>query len=83
MAKKKNKQTPPKKQHEEKLSLGDLLNKDVLTKLKETQSELKAAEQRKQEEETKRKQEERRIKEKNKSFEELFNESGLKWTDFK
>ena len=37
----------------------------------------------KRKEEARRKQEERRRREKNKSFEELLNESDLDWRDFK
>ncbi|THE09517.1 DUF3886 domain-containing protein, partial [Kocuria rosea] len=44
---------------------------------------LKEEAQKKQEEELERQREERRQREKNKSFEELFNESNLKWSDYK
>lgn len=84
MAKKKgNKQGQPKPKSEEKISLGDVLGSDILSKLKETQSALKAEEARKQEEEQARLKEERRQREKNKSFEELLNESSMKWSDYK
>ncbi|MFT4416948.1 YqkE family protein [Fredinandcohnia humi] len=85
MAKKKQKPstTIKKIEKDEKLSLGDLLNQDVLSKLKDTQKQLKAEELRKQEEELQRQREERRQKEKNKTFEELLNESELKWSDYK
>ncbi|MCH1624835.1 YqkE family protein [Fredinandcohnia quinoae] len=82
MAKKKQKPTA-KKVQDDKLSLGDLLNEDILMKLKNTKDELKAVEQRKQEEELERQREERRLREKNKSFEELLGESNLNWSDFK
>ncbi|WP_453995240.1 YqkE family protein [Bacillus nitroreducens] len=82
MAKKKQKPSV-KKQKEEKVSLGDLLNEDIVSKLKHTQQQLKAQEQKKQEEELERQREERRQREKNKSFEELLSESDLKWSDFK
>lgn len=82
MAKKKQKPSV-KKQKDEKLSLGDLLNDDIVSKLKNTQQQLKEEAQKKQEEELERQREERRQREKNKSFEELFNESNLKWSDFK
>ncbi len=85
MAKKKQKQqrqVAPKK-NDDKISLGDFLNKDVVAKLKETQKELKEVEQKKAEEELERQKEERRLREKNKSFEELLNDSNLKWNDYK
>ncbi|WP_078545920.1 YqkE family protein [Litchfieldia alkalitelluris] len=82
MAKKKHKEKPKKKQ-DDKLSLGDLLNEDIVSKLKNTQKELKEKEQRELELEEERKRKERKEREKNKSFEELFNESSLKWSDFK
>ncbi|MEH7381815.1 YqkE family protein [Bacillus sp. JJ1533] len=82
MAKKKHKPSV-KKQKDEKLSLGDLLNDDIVSKLKNTQQMLKAQEQKKQEEELEKQRKERRQREKNKSFEELLKESNLKWSDFK
>ncbi|MEH7236946.1 YqkE family protein [Bacillus sp. JJ1562] len=82
MAKKKQKPSA-KKQKDEKLSLGDLLNEDIVSKLKNTQQQLKEEAQKKQEEEQERQKEERRLREKNKSFEELLNDSSLKWSDFK
>lgn len=83
MAKKKQQKPSVKKQKDEKLSLGDLLNDDIVSKLKNTQQQLKEEAQKKQEDELERQREERRQREKNKSFEELFNESNLKWKDFK
>ena len=83
MAKKKRQPTNNKKKQDDKLSLGDLLNQDVLAKLKDTQKELKENEARKQEEEAERIRKERREREKNKSFEELLNESNLKWNEYK
>ncbi len=84
MAKKKQKPTSTqKKKQEDKLSLGDLLNQEVLLKLKDTQKELKEKEQRELELEEERKRRERKEREKNKSFEELLNESSLKWSDYK
>lgn len=86
MAKNRKKQSnQPKaaKQKDEKLSLGDLLQDDLVNKLKNKQKELADIEKRKAEEEEARKREERRQKEKNKSFEELLNESSLNWEKFK
>ncbi|MBE4910380.1 YqkE family protein [Bacillus luteolus] len=85
MAKKKQKQQrqAAPKQNDDKVSLGDFLNKDIVAKLKETQKELKEVEQRKAEAELEKQKEERRLREKNKSFEELLNESNLKWNEYK
>ncbi|MCC3358232.1 YqkE family protein [Bacillus sp. REN16] len=82
MAKKKQKPSV-KKQKDEKLSLGDLLNEEIVSKLKNTQQQLKEEAQKKQDAELERQREERRQREKNKSFEELLNDSSLKWSDFK
>jgi hypothetical protein len=83
MAKKKQRPSNIKKKTDEKLSLGDLLNEEIRSKLKDTQKELKEMEQQKQEEELERQRRERREREKNKSFEELFEESNMKWSDYK
>jgi hypothetical protein len=74
-------QSKPKK--EEAVTLKDMINPELIKQLKEQQEELKAAEERKRAEEEERKREERRLKEKNKSFEELLNESGMNWKEFK
>ncbi|PLR76392.1 DUF3886 domain-containing protein [Bacillus sp. V3-13] len=72
------------RQKEDKaVTLGDMLNQDLMEKLKEKQKELKSEEIRKQEEEAERKREERRLKEKNKSFAELLQESDLDWKKYK
>jgi hypothetical protein len=68
---------------ESAITLGDMLNQDLMKQLKEKQRELKAEEERRQKEEEQRKREERRLREKNKSFEELLSESNLDWKDFK
>ncbi len=80
---KKKKQTPAKKQTDKPVTLGDMLNEDLMKKLKDTKQELKAEEELKKEAEEQKKREERRLKEKNKSFEELFNESSMNWKDYK
>lgn len=83
----KKKQTQQRKQANPKqeagITLGDMLNQDLLKQLKETQQELKNKEQKQKEAEEQRKHEERRLKEKNKSFEELFNESNMDWKKYK
>ncbi|WP_102274678.1 YqkE family protein [Cytobacillus massiliigabonensis] len=80
--KKKKQQSQPKKE-DRPVTLGDMLNQDLMAKLKDTKQQLKAAEDKKIEEEEKRKKEERRLREKNKSFEELLGESSLNWKEFK
>lgn len=81
MKKKQAKQKP--KQDEPKVTLKDMMNPDLIKKLKEQQEQLKAEEDRKREMEEQKKREERRLKEKNKSFEELLNESSINWKEFK
>ncbi|ALC90045.1 hypothetical protein AM500_09825 [Bacillus sp. FJAT-18017] len=85
MAKKKQakRQNQQSKKTETPLTLGDMINQDIFTQLKNRQHELKEEEKQKMEEEENRKREERRLKEKNKSFEELLNESGMNWKEFK
>lgn len=80
---KKNQQKPKVKKDESAITLGDMLNQDLMKQLKEKQQELKASEEKKLQEEEARKREERRLKEKNKSFEELLNESSTDWRKFK
>jgi hypothetical protein len=75
-------QSKPKKD-EAAVTLKDMMNPALIKQLKEQQDELKAAEERRKEEEQQRKREEQRLKEKNKSFEELLNESGMNWKEFK
>jgi hypothetical protein len=70
-------------QNEEKMTLMDRLNADLFAQLKEKKKELEAEQQRKKEEEEARKREEQRRREKNKTFEELLNESNLDWRKFK
>ncbi|WP_442594696.1 YqkE family protein [Neobacillus sp. D3-1R] len=78
----KHQSTKPKKD-ESAITLGDFLNQDLMKQLKEKQQELKASEEKKLQEEEARKREERRLKEKNKTFEELLNESNTDWRSFK
>ncbi|HJV31332.1 MAG TPA: YqkE family protein [Bacillales bacterium] len=74
---------PKTKKDDTAVTLGDMINQDLFKQLKNKQQELKAAEEKRKEEEEQRKREERRLKEKNKSFEELLNESNINWKDFK
>lgn len=78
----KKKQTP-KRNEDKPVTLGDMLNENLVKQLKEQKQQLKAAEEQKQLEEEERKREERRQREKNKSFEELLNESSMDWKSFK
>jgi len=75
-------QSKPKKD-DSAVTLGDMINPNLFKQLKEQQEQLKAVEEKRKEEEEQRKREERRLKEKNKSFEELLNESGMNWHEFK
>ncbi len=68
---------------EEKVSLKDQLEGDVFSKLKTMKDKLVQTEQRQKEQEVARIKEEKRLKEKNKSFEELFEESNQNWKEFK
>lgn len=82
--KKKKQSRPAQKPVEEKpVTLGDLLHGDLVKQLKNTKNELEAEAQRQKEAEEERKKEERRLKEKNKTFEELLNESEFDWKKFK
>ncbi|KMY44100.1 hypothetical protein AC622_07400 [Bacillus sp. FJAT-27916] len=84
MARKKQSQRKPAaKQEDTSLHLGDLLNDDVLGKLRQKKGEWEEAEKKRQEEAERQKREERKRREKNKSFEELLNESDLNWKKFK
>lgn len=65
------------------VTLGDMINKDLMNQLKEKKKQLKAEEEKQRVAEEERKREERRLKEKNKSFEELLNDSPLNWKEFK
>jgi len=74
---------PKQKKDESVVTLKDMMNPDLLKKLKEQQDQLKAEEENRRVEEEFKKREERRLKEKNKSFEDLLNESGMNWREFK
>ena len=83
MKKKAKQKNQSKPKEEAAVTLKDMINPELIKQLKEQQDQLKAAEERKREEEMQRKREERRLKEKNKSFEELLNESGMNWKEYK
>ncbi|MDW0115629.1 YqkE family protein [Sporosarcina thermotolerans] len=77
MAKKKTKkQLSPKKQENEKATLMDSLDNDIVDKLKEAKKELLASAQAKEEERLEKIRKEKLEREKNKSFAELLDEYG-------
>jgi len=80
---KKKRQPVQAKRDDKPMTLGDMLNKDIMEQLKGKKQELKAVEDKQRDEEEERKKEERRLKEKNKSFEELLGESDMNWKEFK
>ncbi|MCM3566713.1 YqkE family protein [Neobacillus mesonae] len=80
---KKKQHKPTTKKDDSSLTLKDMINPDLIKKLKDQQNELKVEEEKRKEQEEQRKREERRLKEKNKSFEELLNESSMNWKEFK
>lgn len=79
--KKQPKQKP--KNDDSAVTLGDRINKDLFKQLKDKQQELQAAEEKRKEAEEQKKREERRLKGKNRSFEELLEESNMNWKNFK
>ncbi len=76
-------QAKPSYEQKEKITLGSFMNEEVLQKLKNTKKQLQENEVKLKEEEEARIREEKRLREKNKSFEELLNESNISWKDFK
>ncbi len=81
MPRRKNNQT--REREKEKGSLKDHLQGDILTKLQEKKKELKAKEEDERLQQAEQRRREREEREKNKSFEELLDESGLDWKKFK
>ena len=79
----KKRKKPIQKNDDRKATLKDSLDSDLLSKLQATKKALVDQEHVRREEEQKKKEEERRIREKNKSFEELFEESSMNWQDYK
>jgi hypothetical protein len=72
-----------KNKNSEQTTIKDSLNESVFAQLKQKKKDLEKEEVERKEEEMRRKAEEKRIREKNKSFEELLNESDLSWKEFK
>ncbi|WP_237664397.1 YqkE family protein [Sutcliffiella horikoshii] len=81
--KQKKNHSPAATKREEKVSVKDQLERDVFSKLKSMKDKLVQSEQQQKEQEAARIKEEKRLKEKNKSFEELFEESNQNWKEFK
>ncbi|WP_026694746.1 YqkE family protein [Peribacillus kribbensis] len=74
---------PKNNEGKDAVTLGDLINAETLSKLKEAQNELNREETAAKEREEQKKREERKLREKNKSFEELLNESTADWRSYK
>ena len=78
------KKAPSQAPEQEKgLSLGDLLSHEMAEQLKKIKKEKEQELQQQREEELARKQFEAKQREKNKSFEELLNESKMDWKKYK
>lgn len=73
-----------KKRHDDQVvTLGDMLNENMMKQLKDKQKVLAEQEKDRQTAEEERKRQERKAREKNKSFEQLLSESELDWKEFK
>lgn len=70
------------KSEDSSASLADLMNEDVLAKLKGMKKEMKEIEETKMEQEKEKRIQERKEREKNKSFGELLEEYGDKGTKY-
>ncbi|WP_223702411.1 YqkE family protein [Sutcliffiella deserti] len=81
--KQKNLSQSMQKKKEEKLSLQDQVQGEVFSKLKDMKAQLLQAELKAKDEEAAKAKEEKRLKEKNKSFQEMFEESNQNWKEFK
>ncbi|MBX9984895.1 YqkE family protein [Priestia sp. Y58] len=81
MAKKKQKQSAQKQN--DQLSIKDQLNDSLLKQLQAKKQALSLIEEEQKETERKEAARIRKEKEKNKSFEELLNESDMNWSEFK
>ncbi|WP_273129167.1 YqkE family protein [Metabacillus sp. HB246100] len=72
-----------KKKDDQNVSVSDHLNKALVEQLKAVKKDLAIEQEEKAVELENKKREERKQREKNKSFEELLNESSLSWKEFK
>jgi len=79
----KKRKTQMKNNIDKSPTLKDSLNDDLLSKLQETKKTLVDQEQKRIDTEKQKKEEARKLREKNKSFEELFEESSMNWQDYK
>ncbi|MFD2214151.1 YqkE family protein [Metabacillus endolithicus] len=77
------KKSNKKKKDDPAVSLSDHLNNDLLEQLKAVKKDLTKEHEEKEAALERKRIEERKQREKNKSFEELFNESSLSWKEFK
>lgn len=66
-----------------KVTLGDMLNEEMVEQLKHAKKNLSKQEKERKEAAEEQKRQERREREKNKSFEQLLSESELDWKKFK
>ncbi|CAM3873444.1 YqkE family protein [Mesobacillus zeae] len=85
---KKKRQARPEARKEEKpVTLGDLVNHDIMSQLKEKQKQLREEDEQKKrqqkEQEAAKKKEAQRLREKNMSFEDLLAENDMDWKKFK
>ncbi|MED4400806.1 YqkE family protein [Metabacillus fastidiosus] len=74
---------PKKKKDDSTVQLEDHLESDLLKQLKAVKSDLTKQQEEKEEALRQEKIKERKEKEKNKSFEELLDESSLNWKEYK
>jgi Protein of unknown function (DUF3886) len=72
-----------KKKDDQTVSVSDHLNSDLLEQLKAVKKGLTKEQEEKEAELKRQRMEEQKKREKNKSFEELLNESSLTWKDYK
>ena len=72
-----------KSKDDQAVSLSDHLNSDLLEQLKAVKKDLTKEQEEKEATLEQQRIAERKQREKNKSFEELFNESSLSWKDYK
>ncbi|WAA13829.1 YqkE family protein [Fervidibacillus halotolerans] len=68
---------------ENKVSIKETLDSNVLSRLQQKKKELKALEEQKRKQEEMRIREERKRREQSKTFEQLLDESNLDWKQFK
>lgn len=78
-----NMKHPKKKKDDSTVQLEDHLESDLLKQLKAVKSDLTKQQEEKEEALRQEKIKERKEKEKNKSFEELLDESSLNWKEYK